>query len=61
MIPSFLLKIIRKFEIDLRPHNMVLSNYEGKIRIDLGVIQVDIIVDIIIRLTLLVVIPNKAN
>lgn len=27
----FLLKKIGKFDIDLRPHNMVLFNYEGKI------------------------------
>lgn len=39
-----LLKKIGKYDINLRPHNMVLSNYEGKTSKALGVTQVDIIV-----------------
>lgn len=31
LIPHSLLKKTGKYDIYLRPHNMVLSNYEGKI------------------------------
>lgn len=30
LLPNFLLRKIGKYDIDLRLHNMVLSNYEGK-------------------------------
>lgn len=30
LMPHFLLEKIGKFDIDLRPHNTVLSNYKGK-------------------------------
>lgn len=38
LISQFMLKRIGKFDTDLKPHNMVLSNYEGKISHTLGVI-----------------------
>lgn len=41
---------------DLRPHNMVLSNYEGRISNILGVIQVDLSVGSTSRPTLFMVI-----
>ena len=40
---------------------MVLSNYEGKIVHTLGVIQVDLTVGTITRLTMFMVIALKAN
>lgn len=36
MMLCSLLRRIRKFDTDLRPHNIVLSNYEGKIDHSLG-------------------------
>lgn len=42
LMPHFLLGKIGKFDIDLRPHNMVLSNYDGKTCQTMGVIQVDV-------------------
>lgn len=49
------------FDIDVKPHNMVLSNYEGKIGQTLGVIQVDLTVGSITRPTMFMVIPAKVN
>ena len=31
LMPQFMLKRICMFDIDIKPHNMVLSNYEGKL------------------------------
>lgn len=42
LMPHFLLVKIGKFDIDLRHHNMVFSNYEGKTGQTTGVIQMDI-------------------
>lgn len=61
LIPYFLLNKMGKFGTSLRPHNMVLSNYEGKTSKVLGVIQVDIFVWTMIRPTLFVVIYSKEN
>jgi len=49
------------FDTDVKPHNMVLSNYEGKIGKTLGVIQVDLTVGSITRPTMFMVIPAKAS
>lgn len=56
-----MLRKIRKFDIDLRPHKMVLSNYEGNTGAVLGIIQVDVMVETIVRSTSFVVISTKAN
>ena len=40
--PQSLLKKIGKFDTNLKPYNMVLSNYEGKVSYILGVIQVNL-------------------
>lgn len=61
LMPYFMLKRNGKFDTDLRPHNMVLSNYEGNIGHTLGVIQVDLIVGYVTRLTLFMVITSKAT
>lgn len=39
LIPNFMLKWFGKYDTDTKPHNMVLSNYEGKVRTRLGVIH----------------------
>lgn len=57
----FWLKRIGNFDTDLCPHNMVLSNYEGKTSHILGIIQVDIFVGTLTRPTLFMVISSKAN
>lgn len=49
---------IGKADTDLRPHNMCLSNYEGKLDTTIGVIQVDMTVGMITRVTLFMVIAS---
>ena len=44
LMPHYMLKRIGMFDTDIKPHNMVLSNYEGKIGHTLGVIQVNLTV-----------------
>lgn len=40
-MPYFLLKLIGKYDTTIKTHDMVLSNYEGKIGHTLRVIQID--------------------
>lgn len=61
LMAHFMLKRIGKFNTNLRPHNMVLSNYEGKIGHALGVIQVGFTVRSVTRPTLFMAIASKAN
>lgn len=61
LMPHFMLKKIGKFDTDLKPHNMVLLNYEGKISHTLGVIQVDLTVGTITRPTVFMVIASKGD
>ncbi|XP_050915310.1 uncharacterized protein LOC127130326 [Lathyrus oleraceus] len=59
LMSQFMLRRIGKFNTGLRPHNMVLSNYEGKIGHTLGVIQVDLIVGSFTRPTMFMVITSR--
>ena len=61
LMPQFMLKKIGMFDTDVKPHNMVLSNYEGKIGHTLGVIQVELTVGSITRPTMFMMIPAKEN
>ena len=61
LMPIFLLGKIGKFDTDLRPHNMVLSNYEGKTGQTIGLIQVDVIMRSITRTTMFMVIVSKTS
>ena len=61
LMPHFMLKKIGKFDTDTKPHNMVLSNYEGKVGTTLGVIQVDMTVGTVTRPTVFMVVETKAN
>lgn len=54
-------KRMGKSDEDLRPHNMVLSNYEGKTNNILGVIWVDLSVGSTFRPTLFMDIKYNAN
>lgn len=61
LMPYTLFKKMGKGDKDLRQHNMVLPNYEGKINNIMGVVQVDLVVGMTTRLTLFMVIDSKAN
>lgn len=61
VMPHSLLGKIGKFNTDLKPNNMVLSNYKGNTNKPLGVIQVDVVLGTTTRPTLFVVIPTKPN
>src|SRR3954470_17032800 len=61
LMPQYMIKRIGMFDTDIRPHNMVLSNYEGKIGKTLGVVQVNLTVGSVTRPTMFMVIPAKAN
>ena len=49
------------FDTDIKPHNMVLSNYERKIGHTLGVVQLDLTMDSITRSTMFMVIEANTN
>lgn len=61
LMPHFMLKKVGKDKTDTKPHNMVMSNYEGKVGTTMGVIQVDLTICTITRLTMFMVIVSKAN
>lgn len=61
LMPYTLFKKMGKCDDDLRQHNMVLSNYEGKTSNILGVIQVDLAVGTTTRSTLFMVINSREN
>lgn len=61
LMPHSLFRKIGKFNTDLRTHNMVLSNYEGKTDHSLGEIQMDLVVGTTVRPILFMVIPYKVN
>lgn len=60
-IPHSLFKNMGKNDEDLRPYNMVLSNYEGNTTHISGVIQVDLLVVSTSSPTLFMVITSNAN
>jgi len=47
--------------LNLLPHNVILTNYEGTTENSLGVVVVDLIVESISRTTMFMVVPSKAN
>lgn len=61
LMPYILFKKMGKGDEDLRHHNMVLSNYQGKTSNIMGVVQVDLAVGTSTRSTLFMVIDSKAN
>jgi len=61
LLPHFLLKKIGLSESNLKPHNVVLCNCEGKSRNYFGAIEVDLVVGIVKRPTLFLVVESKAN
>lgn len=61
VMPHYLFKKIRKFKTDLRPSNIVLSNYEGKMSHILAVIQVNLVVGTLSIPTFFIVTSSNAN
>jgi len=61
LMPLSLLRRIGKSETDLKPHNIMLSNYEGKSGRSIGAIEVNLTVGTTMRPTLFIVVPSKAN
>jgi hypothetical protein len=45
----------------LKPHNIVLTNYEGTTGNSLGAVEVDLIVGSVKRTTTFMIVPSKAN
>jgi len=61
LLPQSLLKRIGISESDLKPHNVFLSNYEGKFGSSFGDVEVDLVVGNLKRATLFLVVALKAN
>jgi hypothetical protein len=61
LLPQAFLSKIGIMDSDLRPHNVVLTNYEGKTGNSLGVVEVELIVGSVGRTTMFMVVPSKAN
>ena len=61
IMPHHILKKIGKFDTDIRSYNMVLSDYKGRTRNTMGVIQVNIIVGSVTRPTIFMVIQGKPS
>jgi len=61
LLPQSFLKKIGLFDSDLKPHNVVLTNYEGRTGNSLGAVEVDLVVGSICRTTMFMVVPSKAN
>lgn len=61
LMPHRMLAKIGKYDTDAKPHNMVLTNYEGKVGSTLGAIQVELTVGTVTRSTTFMVMETKAN
>jgi hypothetical protein len=59
--PQSFLEKIGIVDSDLKPHNIVLTNYEGTTGNSLGAVEVDLIVGSVKRTTTFMVVPSKAN
>jgi len=60
-MPQSLLKRIGKSDKDLKPHNVIMSNYNGKASHSLGALQVSLTLGTMVRPTLFMVVPSKSN
>jgi len=61
LLPHLLLKKIGLSESDLKPHNVVLCNYEGKSENSFGAVEVDLVVGTVKRPNLFLVVESNAN
>lgn len=56
----YMLRQIGKYDTDAKPHNMVISNYEGKMGSTLGVIQVELTMGTVTRSTMFMILETNA-
>ena len=61
LLPQSFLRKLGISECDLKPHNVVLTNYEGSTGQSLGAIELELVVGSITRATVFLVVPSKAN
>jgi len=61
LMSESLLKRIGKTDKDLKPHNVIMLNYEGKLGHSLGALEVSLTVGTVVRPTLFIVVSSKAN
>jgi len=61
LLPQSLLNKIGLVDSDLKPHNVVLTNYEEMTGKSLGVVEVELIVGSVSRTTMFMVVPSKVN
>jgi hypothetical protein len=61
LLPQSFLGRIGLVDSDLKPHNVVLTNYEGTTGNSLGAVEVDLTVGSVSRTTMFMVVPSKAN
>ncbi|KAI5388210.1 hypothetical protein KIW84_074053 [Lathyrus oleraceus] len=61
LMPHRRLAKIGKYDTDAKPHNMVLTNYEGKVGSTLGAIQVELTVGTLTRSTMFMIMETKAT
>ena len=61
LLPQSLLGKIGLVDYDLKPHNVVLTNYEGTTGNSLGAVEVELIVGSVSRTTMFMEVPSKAN
>ena len=61
LLPQSFLNKIGLVDSDLKPYNVVLTNYKGTTGKSLGAVEVELIVGSVSRTTMFMVVPSKAN
>ncbi|XP_024632807.1 uncharacterized protein [Medicago truncatula] len=61
LLPQSFLGKIGLLDSNLRPHNVISTNYEGTTGNSFGAVEVDLIVGSVSRTTMFMVVPCKAN
>lgn len=61
LMPHRMLAKIGIYDTDAKPHNMMLTNYEGKVGSTLGAVQVELTVGTDTRSTMFMIMETKAN
>lgn len=61
LLPQSFLGKIGLYDSDLKPHNIILTNYEGTSGNSLGAIELELVVGSTRRITTFMVVPSKAN
>lgn len=61
LLPQSFLGKIGLFDSDLKPHNVIVMNYEGTPANSMGAVEVDMVVGSVSITTMFMVVPSKAN